>query len=66
MSMKGNRIYAGAVGMISDHWRPNCFFEGDNTRGAGILFQYFTIRTEKIPVRLFLTTTLSAVALGLL
>ncbi len=40
----------GVAGKISDHWRSNCFLkvdtEGDRTRCAGCLFQYFTTRTE--------------------
>ncbi len=47
--MNGDRNYIGA---ISDHLR--LFFridaEGDQTRCAGSLFQYFTTRTEKAPL----------------
>ncbi len=52
--MNGDRNYTGAAVKISDHCRSNCFLkidtEGDKTRGAGSLLQYFTTRTEKAPL----------------
>ncbi len=54
MLMKGNRSYTGDAGKISDHGQSNLFLktdtEGDMIRGAGNLFQYFTIRTENAPL----------------
>ncbi len=49
MSLKGNRNYTGAAGKIDT--------EGDMTRGADNLFQYFIICTESAPFLLLALLT---------
>ncbi len=54
LSVNVDRSYKGAARKILDHLRSNCFLkidtEGDKTKCAGSLFQYFTTQTENAPL----------------